>query len=174
MAAVGCQSNHTHVFLLVFTNISGISSNSKACVLDCFCCYMLKNYTTFRDILGQIFNIQLLWKPAWKNHETRLTTGLNHCCTSYCFSLNEIRAANSHGMLMIYPGWGSQLLSKDWDVKVISWLGVACYTKTCFALKLVIAPKMVLHSVHPPQGGVWALLSLNSLFSCLRICCRGG
>ena len=172
MAAVGCQSNQTHVFLLAFTNISGISSNSQAYVLDCFCCYMLKIYTASRDSLGQIFNIHLLWKPERRRYETRLTTGLNQCCTSYFFSLNEINTDNAHNMLIINPCWDPQLLPSweelEWEGYILD--GCSSDAKPHFGQKLVIAPKQVLPSVQPQEGVGWGYFSAWILTSSASEC----
>lgn len=105
----------------------GVSSNSVARGLDCFCCYVLKICTTATEILGQTFNMHLLWMPVWNKYETILTTSMNHCCSSCWFSLNESSAANSTacwwftqaealsfvhpeniGMKRLYPGWMMQ------------------------------------------------------------------
>lgn len=152
----------------------GISSNSVARGLDCFCCNLLKICSTSREILGQIFNMHLLWMLVWNKYETVLTTSMNQCCSSYWFPLNESSAANSTacwwwftqaealsfvhpektGMKRLYPG----CMMQDRSYRVF-WTGASDSTKAGAAL----CPA-------PGGRGLGALMGLGAHISCPRIC----
>lgn len=150
----------------------GVSSNSVARALDCFCCSVLKICTTAREILGQIFNMHLLWMPVWNNYETILTTSMNQCCSSLWFSLNERSAANStacwwlpqaEGLSFVHPEkTGMKWLCPGWMMLLspcrVFWTGVNDKLSWCCSLS------------SPRRKRVGGTYEPESSLSCPRMC----